>query len=208
MPEDFMIERIIAGPFFTNCYLFACKTTKDCAVIDPGADAKFIKKRLKELTLNPRCIIITHGHIDHIAGLNEFNLPVYAGCADVEYFADPKLNLSVLFLKPQTFKKPSYVLREGNTIKVGQCSLKVLEVPGHTPGSICLVNDKVLFSGDTLFKGSLGRTDFPGASSWVLLKMVKTKLLVLKDFVAVYPGHGEATTIGQEKNNNPFICEK
>lgn len=205
MNKPFIVEKIVVGEIFTNCYLFGCAVKKVCAVIDPGADSSLIKERIKKSGLKPECIIITHGHIDHIGGVSDFDLPVYAGEADSDCFVNPRRNFSFLFGERKTFDKPFKLLREKDKIAVGNLSLEVIEVPGHTPGSICLLSGEILFSGDALFAGSVGRTDFDGASHELLVKMIKENLLVLKDTTKVYPGHGESTTIGAEKRSNPFL---
>jgi glyoxylase-like metal-dependent hydrolase (beta-lactamase superfamily II) len=205
MDKKFIVEKITVGSTFTNCYLFACKKTGLCAVIDPGANAGLIKEHIDKLNLKPKCIIITHAHIDHIAGIPEFNLPVYAGSGDAEHFTNPIKSLSLFLGNGQIFKKPSKLLKDGEVIDIDGCILEVVEVPGHTPGSICLITDEILFSGDTLFAGGIGRTDFPDADHRLLVKMIKEKLLTLKETTKVYPGHGEVTTIGIEKRNNPYL---
>jgi len=205
MSEKFMVEKIMVGPVFSNCYLFACESERICAVIDPGAEAELIKQRIRDLNLKPKCIIVTHGHIDHIGAIGEFNLPVYAGNADSDYFNNPAKSLSLFMGDGQTFKNPSKFLKEGDKVGIGGCFLKAIEVPGHTPGSICLLGDGILFSGDTLFAGGIGRTDFPDSDGQLLIKMIKEKLLILEETIKVYPGHGEATTIRIEKRNNPFL---
>lgn len=205
MKKSFVIDRIMVGPVLSNCYLFGCEPTRVCAVIDPGADAKLIKQRIRNLNLKPKCIIITHAHVDHMGAINEFNLPVYAGSADSDYFSNPAKSLSLFMGEGQVFKRPSKLLSEGDEVDIGGCVLKVIEVPGHTPGSICLLHDEVLFSGDTLFAGSIGRTDFPNGEQRLLVEMIKEKLLTLRETTKVYPGHGEITSIGIEKKNNPFL---
>lgn len=201
----FIIERVVVGPAYTNCYIFGCQAAKTCAVIDPGDEADIIKKYIEQLKLKPECIIITHGHIDHIGAIEDFELPVYAGILDSDYFTDPAKSLSFLSGAGQIFKKPSRLLKENDRITIGECVLKILEVPGHTPGSICLLCDGILFSGDTLFAGGIGRTDLPNGSHKLLVKMIKEKLLILDETVKVYPGHGESTTIKDEKDHNPFL---
>lgn len=205
MSKEFIVEKIVVGPIFTNSYLFGCETTKICAVIDPGDDSLLIKERIKKLNLKPECIIVTHGHIDHIGAVGDFDLPVYAGERDRGCFVDSEKNFSSLFGGRKTFNKPSNLLHDRDRVTVGKLYLEAIEVPGHTPGSICLFSGEVLFSGDTIFAGSVGRTDFPEGNHELLVKMIKEKLLVLKDTTKVYPGHGESTTIGIEKRSNPFL---
>ncbi|MFH1855617.1 MAG: MBL fold metallo-hydrolase [Candidatus Omnitrophota bacterium] len=205
MDKDYIIEKIVVGPVFTNCYLFACAITKACAVIDPGADSDLIKKRVVDLKLKPECVIITHGHFDHIGAVADFKLPVYAGVQDAECFSNTRKSLSFLIGEDRIFDKPDRLLKEKDVISVGNCVLEVIEVPGHTAGSICLLGKDILFSGDALFADSIGRTDFPGGNHNLLVKMIKEKLFCLDDSIKVYPGHGANTTIGKEKRSNPFI---
>lgn len=201
-----MIKKVVVGAFETNSYIFADIDTKEAALIDPGSDGDDdIKSGLQRLNLKLNCIINTHGHGDHISSNRKFKAPVYIHKLDEDFLADAKLNLSATF--GFTIKSPSAtrLLEDGDIIEVGGFKLKVLHTPGHTPGSISLLSDGVVFTGDALFKGGVGRTDFPYGSNEQLLNSIKNKLLTLDDRTVVYPGHGPSSTIGKEKRENSFI---
>jgi hydroxyacylglutathione hydrolase len=197
-----IIKTIPAGVYEANCYLIVDEDTKECGIIDPGGDAKKIDAIIKSLNANPRYILLTHGHFDHVGGvielINSFNIPYYIHEIDEKYMEKDNSVFG-------TLPKASGYLKDGDTIKLGETVIKVIETPGHTKGGVCfLVNDK-LFTGDTLFQGSVGRSDFIGGDGRELINSIKTKLLPLGDEIEVYPGHGEASTIGYEKRRNPFL---
>lgn len=190
--------------FFTNCYLIACSQTLEAAVIDPGGEAHRIIKAIQDQRLKVRYIINTHGHIDHVGA----NVPVKeATGAEVLIHRDDQ---PYLLRPPKAGVKPhpaDRTLEEGTTLLIGRTViLKVLHTPGHTPGGICLVGDGFIFTGDTLFAGSIGRTDFPGGSYRELMRSIK-KLLAYPDETVIYPGHGPSSTLGVEKATNPFLLE-
>ena len=148
----------------------------------------------------------THGHIDHILANNDFDLPIFIHEADACYLSEAAFNLSHNVLVGRfKSKEPERLLKDNDIIKVGRLDIKVIHTPGHTPGGICLYYNKVLFSGDTLFFGGVGRTDLPQGNESFLLSSIKDKLFKLPDETRVYPGHGPATTIGREKKLNPFL---
>jgi glyoxylase-like metal-dependent hydrolase (beta-lactamase superfamily II) len=206
-----ILEKICVGPFQTNCYILGLSLSKKAIIIDPGAEAKKIKKILNNKKLTPVFIINTHGHLDHIAADGEFGLPIYIHTQDAALLKDPQLNLSSLFSSPLTVNSDINLVEDNQDISLDQITLKVIHTPGHTPGGICLKllnpKNKILFSGDTLFYSGLGRTDFPGSSQRQLVKSIKEKLFILDSDTVVYPGHGPQTTIGQEKGNNHFLIE-
>ncbi len=205
------IESIMVGPLGVNCYIAADPTTKEAVVIDPGADGQELLEYIRQEDLVVRYIINTHGHADHI-GANEdlkASLPLVPLCihaADQSMLASAKENLSVYWNQNIISPPADVLLADGMVLTFGQESLTVLHTPGHTPGGICLLGSGVLFSGDTLFAGSVGRTDFPGGSMQQLLDGIRQKLLLLPDDTAVYPGHGGATRIGWERENNPYFA--
>jgi glyoxylase-like metal-dependent hydrolase (beta-lactamase superfamily II) len=197
-----IIKTIPAGVYEANCYLLVDEDTKECGIIDPGGDTKKLETIIKSLNANPKYILLTHGHFDHVGGvielINIFNIPHYVSEIDEKYMEKDNSVFG-------TLPKASGYLKEGDTIKLGENVIKVIETPGHTKGGLCfLVNDK-LFTGDTLFQGSVGRSDFIGGDGMELIKSIKTKLLPLGDEIEVYPGHGEASSIGYEKRRNPFL---
>lgn len=204
-----IFEGIPVGPMGVNCYIVGCEETKEGAVIDPGDDGRRIMAKAAQLGLKIKSIILTHGHFDHIMALDEVKEATGAQIMihreDAGMLVDGRQNLSNMMGRPQSFSKADIELREGDTVKVGKVELRVLHTPGHTLGGICLVADGLVIAGDTLFEGSIGRSDFPGGSHGTLINSIKTKLLALPDETWVYPGHGPATTIGFERKNNPFL---
>jgi glyoxylase-like metal-dependent hydrolase (beta-lactamase superfamily II) len=195
-----IIERIVVGEFFTNCYIIGCSKEKVCGIIDPGSEGEKIKKIVEIKNLKPIMIINTHGHFDHIGSNNFFNLPVYIHKNDLEFLSNPEKNLSSLFSIPYLCKNEVFVIEEKDIIKIGELNLEVLSTPGHTPGSICLKIQNVLFTGDTIFADGIGRTDFPEGDEEELKNSIKTKILSLPDETIIYPGHGEYSKIKYFKN--------
>lgn len=183
------------GWLSTNCYVVGCEETKEAAVIDPGleseAEAELILDYIKQNCFHIKYIINTHGHPDHISG----------NAAMKEATGAPILIHENGDDRVEADRK----LQDGDVIHVGNFKLAVLHTPGHTPCGICLLGDNIVFTGDSLFAGSIGRTDFPGGSFQQLMKSIKTKLLPLPDSFKVYPGHESFSTIGDEKKYNPFL---
>jgi glyoxylase-like metal-dependent hydrolase (beta-lactamase superfamily II) len=207
------IDHLILGAYETNCYVLrGSDAAKDCLVIDPGIDAEPLIDFLKEQNLNAVAVALTHGHIDHIAGVaalrEQFpDIKVYIHRLDAEMLTEPYTNLSVMSGIAFSTEPEDVSLEEQDMIEQAGVKLTVLHTPGHTPGGICLYSqdEGVAFVGDTLFAGSVGRTDFPGGSTYQLLNSVKEKLFTLPGETKVYPGHGPTTTIAHEKNHNPFF---
>ncbi len=195
------IETLINGPLETNSYLVI--SGEECLVIDPAT--RDVLDLVEELGLSVLAILNTHGHFDHISGNRLFSAPIYIHPYDAEMLLDPELNLSTMFGMEVTSPPMASPLEEGK-VKIGPIELRVLHTPAHTKGSVCLLIGDALFSGDTLFRGSVGRTDLPG-SDYESLQASLVRLLELPDEVRVYPGHGESTTIGEERRTNPFLCE-
>jgi len=200
-----LVETFIVGMLSTNCYVASCPQTKNAIIIDPGLDlpveAQPIIDYIHEAGLNVKFIVNTHGHSDHVKGnlwfQRKYPVPICIHTLDARFLADLRSDDST----------PNILLEEGSVISCGQETLRVLHTPGHTPGSICLVGEKLVFSGDTLFAGGIGRTDFPeGSISDMRLSL--QKIVDLPDYMLVYPGHGETTMIGEEKRINPFINNK
>lgn len=205
-----IFERITAGIYATNCYVIGCENTKQGVIVDPGGDAQRIMQTVAKNGLDIKYIILTHGHFDHIGALQEVkaqtNAPVAIHTADAHMLQDPGQSLAALTGQNQGAMNADILLRDRSILEVGDLSLEILHTPGHTAGGICIkIGRDVLISGDTLFEGSIGRTDLPSGDYDSLINSIKTKLMVLEEGTKVYPGHGGATTIAGEKKSNPFI---
>lgn len=205
MNNSLILEAILVGTMGVNAYIVGDPVSKEAVVIDPGSDYSKIQKIINKNLLKLKYVINTHGHGDHIGADDEFNVPILIHHLDAEFLNNPTKNLSVYYGFSLKVVSPVRFLEDGHKIEIGNISLQVLHTPGHTPGSICLKYDNILFSGDTLFYEGVGRTDFPDASERDLFKSIKEKLFNLNDETIVYPGHGSSTTIGHEKENNPFL---
>ena len=200
-----ILETIVAGPMGANCHILGCNSSKEAIIIDPGGDYQKIIACLDKQGLEPKIIVNTHGHIDHIGANDKFNLPIYIHELDAEYLTDSVKNLSALFGPPYISPAASRLLKDGDKIELGEISLEVIHTPGHSPGGICLKTDDIIFTGDILFCGGIGRTDFPAASEKEIIKSIKEKILILNDQVIIYPGHGSCSTVGKERRENPFL---
>ena len=203
------IQPLVVGMVQTNSYVIANENTKKAAVVDPGAVAERILSYLKSNGLELEAILLTHGHFDHIMGVNDIldnkRVPVYAYEAEQEILEDPSLNCSVM-VGNRTAINGGVYLKDQATIEVAGYPVKVIATPGHTKGSCCfhLKDNEVLFSGDTLFMESIGRTDLPTGNSTKIIESVKS-LMDLPEETIVYPGHGPATSISYEQAHNPFV---
>ena len=204
------IEKFVTGSISTNYYLVISEETKQTVVIDPAACPSYLMGHMKSEGLQVEAILLTHGHFDHIMGIDdlrrEFPVPVYVHEGDRETLLDPALNLSSSYTNGYTFDGADYI-RGGQRLELAGFSFQVIHTPGHTPGGVCyyLESEGVLFSGDTLFQNSVGRTDFPNSSMSDLIRSLREKVMKLPDDVKVYPGHMGETTIGHERKYNPFI---
>ena len=200
------VQTLVVSMFATNCYLVSCRETGEGVVIDPGAGGKRILHQIRKQGLGIKAIINTHGHIDHTGAngrLKEaLKAPLLFPEKDLSIYRNPGFGLGVIMGKPA---EPDRLLGEGEQIPVGRGTLAVLETPGHTRGSISLYSDGIVFTGDALFAGSVGRTDLAGGSHSLLIRSIREKLMVLPPQTQVYPGHGPATTIEAEKRGNPFL---
>lgn len=198
------------GDFGTNCYIIQCTQTGAAAVVDPGTPAPWIKQHLAAHGLTISLILLTHGHLDHIGGVQWVksfsDAPVLVHPADLEMLSDPLLNGSALFggdlIKLDGADR---LLEHGDVVELGKLRLQVLHTPGHSPGGISFYTPGHLISGDALFAGSIGRTDLPGGNYEVLKRSIHTHLFTLPDETVVHPGHGPTTTIGDERAYNPFL---
>lgn len=178
--------------------------------MDPGGYDPRLTQEVEKDQVSIVYIILTHGHGDHIGGVEGYmkdfpDAKLVASALEMDLLSDPNVNMSTMTMGQAVSLRPDVAVNDGDTLTVGNMELKFLSTPGHSPGSMCVYTGNALFSGDTLFQGSIGRTDFPGGSFEELKKGVHEKLFVLPDETAVYPGHMGATTIGYEKANNPFV---
>lgn len=204
------IKSLIVGMVQTNCYIAMNPETKEAVVIDPGDEASRIQREADRLGARVQGILLTHGHFDHVMAMEElksvWNVPVYACEKEAEILADPNKNLTYQFLGGGLSLKADVLLKDQETVSLAGYTFRVLHTPGHTGGSCCYYaeEEKVLFSGDTLFEGSYGRIDFPTGSGRQMVESVVKVLFELPDDTAVYPGHMGDTTIGTEKLYNPL----
>ena len=202
------IQSFAVMPFDENCYVVS-DDTGEGVVIDPGGMAKEILAYIREAKLSIKAVLDTHGHCDHI-GANDAirdatEAPLYIHKEDGAMISDIRLNLSA-FMGFKVISRPAeHLLSEGDKISFGNSELEVIHTPGHTKGGVCFVGDGVAFTGDTLFAGSIGRSDFPGGSEVELIGNIKKKLLALPDETKVYSGHGPSSKIGWERKCNPYL---
>lgn len=201
------------GDFMTNCYTVYNAVTRDAVLIDPACNARFLNNILVNEQLNCVAILLTHGHYDHIGALPELmelvghKVPIYASAEEEDVLNDPRKNLSTMLSGQMVTVKPDILLQDDQEIELLDTKFRCFLVPGHTKGGMCyyFAENGILFSGDTLFARSIGRSDFPTGDGIKLVKSIKEKLMTLPDETIVYPGHNERTTIGKERNANPFI---
>ena len=204
-----ILKTLAVGPIQANCFIIGCEAPRAGAVIDPGEDADRILAEVAKADLHIDHIINTHGHFDHVGGnrrLKEVTgaeLMIHA--EDASMLAQLDRMAGAFGLSAENSPQPDRLLSDGDRIAVGELRLEVLHTPGHSPGGISLHVDGCVFVGDTLFQGSIGRTDFPGGDFDTLLASIRTKLFALDDATTVYTGHGPETTIGREKRANPFV---
>ena len=207
------IDCLILGLYETNCYVLRRdKEDKDCLIIDAGLDCEPLMEFLRQQKLNPAALVLTHGHIDHIAGVNALrekfpDIKIYIHRLDAEMLEEPFSNLSAMTGATFVTKPADFLLQDGDVVEQAGIKLHALHTPGHTPGGISLYSAEhgVVFSGDALFADSVGRTDFPGGSMTQLVTGIKDKLLTLPDETKVYPGHGPEPTIAREKAYNQYL---
>lgn len=203
-----ILKKLELGMFASNCYVVGDESTKEGMIIDPGADAKQILRAVEDLGLNIKVIALTHSHMDHVGALVEVKEATGAEIAihtDEAEFLQKQPMTGMFSPFSQPLPPPDRLLKEGDTIDIGSLHFRVLHTPGHTPGGICLLEEGIVFSGDTLFNFGIGRADFPGASYDQEIDSIQTKLMTLPDNTVVCPGHGPDTTIGVERKVNPFL---
>lgn len=208
--KNFQVKTLVLGMIQTNCYIVSNEETKEAIVIDPADDAAIIEKHLKADDLVCKAILLTHGHFDHIMAAQELaastNAPIYAHEEEAELLRNPRLNSSYQ-IRRECSLVPDVKLSDDQTLNLAGFMIRTLHTPGHTQGGVCyyFVGYQVLFSGDTLFQETIGRSDLPTGNGKLLVEGIRTKLMLLEDQVTVYPGHGNTTTIGHERENNIYI---
>ena len=204
------IRMMVLGPVQTNCFFLINEDTKEVIIVDPADRAQRIIDWVDSEGLKPVAILLTHGHFDHILAVEDvkkkYGISVYASKDEVDVLAKPQLNVSTM-MGMRLSMQADILFNDNDVLELAGMKLKVIATPGHTIGSVCfyIEEEKMLISGDTLFCASVGRTDFPTGSSRQLIESIKTRLFVLPDDTAVFPGHNDMTSIGYEKVHNPFI---
>ena len=219
------VDQYVVGMVQTNCYVVANATTRECFVIDPGASGMKLAEKIRESGYIPKAILLTHGHFDHVSAAKtvakEFNIKIYAHEAEAETLRDSKKNASWMMGASETYDADVFV-KDGEVLHLAGFEIKVLHTPGHTVGGCCyyIPEEAVLFSGDTLFAQSVGRTDLEGGSMSQLVRSIREKIFVLTENmsgsdnlsdtdafadITVYPGHNEVTTIETERKYNPYL---
>lgn len=197
-----IIKAIPAGIYDANCYIVMDEKTKDAVVLDPGGDGEMLERAIKDMGANVKSILLTHGHMDHVGGVeylsDRLNVPFYISKIDEEYMEKDNYVFG-------SIRNANGYLEDGNDLSFGSLNIKVIATPGHTKGGLCFLIEDKLFTGDTLFQGSIGRTDFIGGSFPEIINSIKTKLLPLGDEIEVYPGHGPKSSIGYEKGYNMYL---
>jgi len=202
------VKRIISGPIEVNCYIVYDSGSSRCIIIDPGEDGQKVISAVDAGAFKPELLINTHGHYDHILSDDEirerYNIPLAVGKDEADMISNPVKNGSALFSNPVSVKVPEILLSDNEEFQCSFTKFKVLRSPGHTEGGICLLFDEFIMTGDTLFAGTVGRTDLPGGNYGELLKSLD-KIKRLDSALVIYPGHGPHTTIANELRHNPYL---
>ncbi len=204
------IEKFVLGSMGTNCYLLINGETKELVIVDPATCPDYLVSHIKSNGYTPKAILLTHAHFDHVMGIDGwvkgFDIPVYLHEDEKQILEDPRLNLSGVFGTSYSYHKAE-CLQDNQILELAGFKFKVIHTPGHTAGGCCYYEEAegVLFSGDTLFYQSVGRSDFPTGSMSTLVRSIKEKLFCLPEDVMVYPGHNDVTCIADEKVYNPFV---
>lgn len=203
------VIQIPNGAFVENCYLVIDEAAGECAVVDPGEGAGLILHKLGEAAVRPVAIWLTHAHVDHVLGVSRIasatGAPVLLHAADRPLYDRVPQQAAAFGLRADALPPPDGTWAHGDVARVGNLAFGVRHTPGHSPGSVSLVGEGVVFSGDVLFQGSIGRSDLPGGDFDTLIGSIERELLVLPDSTIVYSGHGPHTTIGAERRTNPFL---
>ncbi len=200
-----IIKTYPIGVYEENIYLLIDEKSKDACIVDPGGNAKILIKKIEEINCNIKFVLLTHGHFDHVEALkevvNRFNVPVYINDIEIDFMNKDK---TVYGNAPEQYIS----VKDGDEIPFAEGKIKAIHTPGHTKGGMCYLYQNALFTGDTLFAGSVGRSDFVGGDFSELISSIKTKLLVLSEDIKIYPGHMDSSTIGHEKVRNPYLQDE
>lgn len=199
-----IVKKMMAGIYGANCYIVMDEETKEAVVLDPGGDVDDIEKMLQSLGAKVKYIALTHGHFDHTTGVDGLQAITKADVA-IGKEDNEMILKDAQYYGPFIEGGADITLNHGDTLNFGKHTMKVIHTPGHTPGGVCFLIENMLFSGDTLFKGSIGRSDLAGGDGEALIRNIKERLVVLPKETIVYPGHGPSTTIGDEELYNPFL---
>lgn len=199
-----IVKKMMAGIYGANCYIVMDEETKEAVVLDPGGDVDDIEKVLQSLGAKVKYIALTHGHFDHTTGVDGLQAITKAEVA-IGKEDNEMILKDVQYYGPFIEGGAHIILNHGDSLNFGKHTMKVIHTPGHTPGGVCFLIENMLFSGDTLFKGSIGRSDLAGGDGEALIRNIKERLVVLPKETIVYPGHGPSTTIGDEELYNPFL---
>lgn len=204
-----IFEAMTVGSYYSNCYIVGSDSTKEAAIIDPGADFIKIDNKIKELGLIPKIIILTHAHGDHIGAVKDFvesySTKVYIHKDDAYVLKDGNKNFSKVLTGKGISITPDVELKDNDEIKLGDLNFEIIHTPGHTKGGICIKVGNIMMTGDTLFNKSIGRTDFPGGSFEEIINSIQEKIFKYDDDIIIYPGHNSPSTIKSEKLGNPFV---
>lgn len=208
-PLPFRVHGMEVGPLAVNAYVVEDPAARKAVVVDPGGDGEALLAEIGGLGLTVEKILLTHGHFDHVGAVGvlreKTGAPVYVHADDVERMLGARRQGMLFGLSLQNPPKPDHLVGDGDTVPFGGREFLVAHTPGHTPGCVCYITDGMAFVGDLIFAGSIGRTDLPGGSYDTLIESVRNRIFTLPEETVLFPGHGPATTVGEEKRSNPFF---
>lgn len=204
-----IFEAMTVGSYYSNCYIVGSESSKEAAIIDPGAEFNKIDNKINELGVKPKIIILTHAHGDHIGAVKElvekYETKVYIHEEDAQALINSTTNFSKVLFGKDISINPDVLLKDGDEIQLGDLKFEIIHTPGHTRGGICIKVGNIMMTGDTLFNNSIGRTDFPGGSFEEIINSIQEKIFKYDEDIIIYPGHNSPSTIKSEKLNNPFV---